>query len=354
MNVASLSAILKSAFRFPVWNADADALIAPDGSEVALGGGSWDGVLAKGTITTDQKVMDLSVTWNNAAVTFTGLKLNVTDTASNAASLLMDLQVGGTSKFSVTKGGDVKIPSGARITGGLTNPAEITFTQGNNGGVGFELYNDSAPSFAFWSEPGTGKSQMRSRNSGEVVWTDNSTAVSGAADVRLARDAAGSLAQRNSTNAQTFNIYNTYTDASNYERGFMKWNSNVLEIGTEAAGTGTARVWKIVGGASGSPTAYTAGSTVWVGNSTFLAGFATTGIIVGGNSDVGFKRTAAGIVGITNTTTGGGVLGMQEVTAPSAPSTDGVYIYAEDNGSGKTRLMALFATGAAQQIAIQP
>lgn len=37
-----------------------------------------------------------------------------------------------------------------------------------------------------------------------------------------------------------------------------------------------------------------------------------------------------------------------------APSTKCVRIYAEDNGAGKTRLMALFATGAAQQIAIEP
>lgn len=65
-------------------------------------------------------------------------------------------------------------------------------------------------------------------------------------DTFLTRDGgSGLLAQRNSTNAQTFNIYNTYTDGSNYERGFLKWNSNVLEIGTEKLGTGTQRNVKI-------------------------------------------------------------------------------------------------------------
>ena len=53
---------------------------------------------------------------------------------------------------------------------------------------------------------------------------------------------------RNSTNAQTFNLYNTYTDASNYERGFMRWATNVLEIGTEKAGTGTQRTLVLVAG----------------------------------------------------------------------------------------------------------
>ena len=40
-------------------------------------------------------------------------------------------------------------------------------------------------------------------------------------------------------------------------------------------------------------------------------------------------------------------------SAPSAPSANGVRIYAVDNG-GKTELLALFASGAAQRIAIQP
>jgi hypothetical protein len=45
----------------------------------------------------------------------------------------------------------------------------------------------------------------------------------------------------NGNNAQTFRIYRTSTDASNYERGFMRWSSNILQIGTEAAGTGSLR-----------------------------------------------------------------------------------------------------------------
>ena len=50
----------------------------------------------------------------------------------------------------------------------------------------------------------------------------------------------------------------------------------------------------------------------------------------------------------------GQFLEAEEMTAPAAPSSNRVRLYAEDNGSGKTRLMALFATGAAQQIAIEP
>ena len=56
------------------------------------------------------------------------------------------------------------------------------------------------------------------------------------------------LEQRNGTNAQTFRLYNTYTDASNYERAVFGFASNVLRIGTENAGTGATRAIDFVVG----------------------------------------------------------------------------------------------------------
>ena len=51
----------------------------------------------------------------------------------------------------------------------------------------------------------------------------------------------------------------------------------------------------------------------------------------------------------------GGTLELIEYgTAPAAGAANTCRIYCEDNGSGKTRLMAKFNTGAAVQIAIQP
>lgn len=47
-------------------------------------------------------------------------------------------------------------------------------------------------------------------------------------------------------------------------------------------------------------------------------------------------------------------LEITEVTAPGVGGATSVRIYAEDNGAGKTRLMAQFGTGAAQQLAIEP
>jgi len=49
-------------------------------------------------------VLDMATTWNNGAVDFTGIKLNVTDTASGGGSKLLDLQRNGTSQFFVATG----------------------------------------------------------------------------------------------------------------------------------------------------------------------------------------------------------------------------------------------------------
>ncbi len=61
--------------------------------------------------------------------------------------------------------------------------------------------------------------------------------------LQLRPDAAGILAQRNSTNAQALRVYNTWTDASNGEWFEADWQTtaNTLLFGTNANGTGTVR-----------------------------------------------------------------------------------------------------------------
>lgn len=169
-------------------------------------------------------ISNLTTTWNNVATTFTGVKLNVTDTTSAAASLLMDLQVGGVSKFKVSKTGALNFDADTQISG-------------SGGFLTFRSYGVAALSI--------GSAQLTVGNTsssfGSILLQGQSSA-----SVVLALDsAANTLAQRNGVNAQTFRLYNTFTDASNYERGFMRWNSNVLEIGAEKAGTGTLRAMRL-------------------------------------------------------------------------------------------------------------
>jgi hypothetical protein len=245
-------------------------------------------------------IYNLSDAWNDAGVTFTAIKMNVLDTASNAASLLMDLQTGGVSFFRVQKNGLVEAGRfGVTGQNGMQfNPAtgQLSLSRSADGGTVIALNapsnNISAGSFILGS------------------------------DTILVRDgAANTLALRNGTNAQTFRAYNTFTDASNYERGYVRYASNVLQIGHEGAGTGNNSRTIQFQTAGFNPLALDANSATFSVNllcSTAFQEFSERG------------------------------------TAPTAPATNSVRIYAEDNGSGKTRLMARFATGAAVQIAIEP
>jgi len=175
-------------------------------------------------------IYDMADTWNDGATTFTAIKMNVTDTASDASSLLMDLQVGGSSKFSVDKNGNALLGRDRLYEGSV---------EAFNYGIGLFLngiyYLQTRP----FSPNGTAVDIRNAKNVDLNIGgasTSNPKIFMGN-NLILTKDAADTLAQRNGTNAQTFNLYNTYTDASNYERGFIKWNSNVLEIGTEAAGS---------------------------------------------------------------------------------------------------------------------
>ena len=73
-----------------------------------------------------------------------------------------------------------------------------------------------------------------------------------------------------------------------------------------------------------------------------------------GTNDIDLVRMAAGIARIANGSTGGGALQFTEMTAPTAPAANNAILFLQDNGAGKTQLMVLFPTGAAQQVAIEP
>jgi hypothetical protein len=74
-----------------------------------------------------------------------------------------------------------------------------------------------------------------------ISWSDNSGDFT-THDTLLARDAAGILAQRNGSAAQTQRTYNNYTSATVFERGTFGFpiGTNRLRIGTEFLGAGMA------------------------------------------------------------------------------------------------------------------
>jgi hypothetical protein len=165
-------------------------------------------------------VLDLAQTWNASGTTFTGLNLALTNTASASASSYFNINLDGVEAFSIRRG---ESSVGATLIRCGGSGLRWTARTRTGGGVGLN----------FEHTLGIGSSL-------EFLATASGTT---AGDVALLRDGASdTLAQRRSTNAQTFNIYNTFTSATNHERGFLKWSSNVFQIGTEkGSGGGTAR-----------------------------------------------------------------------------------------------------------------
>ena len=173
-------------------------------------------------------ISNMTATWTDSGTTYTAVKMNVTDTASNAASLLLDLQTNGTSSFRITKGDPVLI--GAGNSGRISYSSlagSITFGTASNA-LRCGYVNTSA-----------GLAERLSLASDLPIGFTATTSALGAIDTILARDnAANTLGQRNATNPQNFRVYNTYTDASNYERVSFGWTGSIAYITTAAAGAG--------------------------------------------------------------------------------------------------------------------
>ena len=144
------------------------------------------------------------------------------------------------SGLSVGGGGNSSGSSG--ITVGTT-----TITSGSNTKV---LFNNSGV-VGEYTITGTGNVVMSASPTLTGTAVLENASLSGSinfnSDTYLTRDAANTLAQRNGANAQTLRVYNTYTDASNYERGFVGWTSNRFDITTENLGTGGSRAIGIRG-----------------------------------------------------------------------------------------------------------
>ena len=119
-------------------------------------------------------------------------------------------------------------------------------------------------------------------------WSNDTTSF-GTSDVILNRDAANILALRNSTAAQAFRVYNTY-DGTNDERGFFRWASNVLQIGTDKIGTGTARALEFQTDGTTRLTIAANGAV------TFASGITTSGTVNAVGSNVNCGSFAAFVI----------------------------------------------------------
>jgi hypothetical protein len=285
--------------------------------------------LTGGTVTASAPLIDATQTWNNASNIFVGLRFTATNTASDLGSDLMQLRVGSTTMFNVRRDGAVAAADSFYCNGATM--------QGN---------------------------AFRAGSSGSLTFTSGSNGYAGSSDTALSREAAGVFRMTApAAGAAGLLLYNTTTTATNYERGFLRWSSNVLQIGTEKLGTGTARNLElqtdgatrvtiqtgglqVAGGATIDTNAFRAGSN---GALIFTSG--TNG--GGGSYDTELNREAAGVFRIRSQAGAATGLVLYNTFAITTNweraflrwSSDVLQIGSEKLGTGSARALAFQTDG---------
>lgn len=314
-----------------------DALSSAATFRNLIGLGSNDAVtfkeatLTSGTVTSSTPLINATQTWNDAATTFTGLKLDVTNTASASTSLLMDLQVGGTSRFKIQKDGKLFFGSSAvenNIIETLRNGASRLVLSSDGGG-------------SFFLGPSSGYILTARQNVGiafkgtiPIGFSPTNSTYSNI-DTRLYRDAANTLAQRRGTNAQTFRLYNTYTSSTSFESLQLQWNNNEARIGTSVGSAGGTQRRMILG--------------TWNATGTWSS-MLTVSSATNVEASVGFNPSGNNTLLIGNSARYWKSIYcnehyFSEIMPPTTPPADRCIVYAKDNGSGKTQLVVLMPDG---------
>jgi hypothetical protein len=219
-------------------------------------------VLTGGTRTTSAPLIDATQTWDGSGQTFTGLRVNVTDTASAIASSLLTLQRSGSTIVSVRKSGAVEIAVDYTAIADTVGPLRIvsTTTAGGARALGFDslggldlganqkirfggqIIVDANISGGASGFRNAGADYSFISNNASVELRRNTVLIGVTNPTALEYEATDTLGQRRGTNAQTFRLYNTWSSAgANFERTRLSWASNVFLFGTEKAGTGVAR-----------------------------------------------------------------------------------------------------------------
>lgn len=199
-----------------------------------MSGTAWDDTnraltVTGATVTTNNPILNLSQTWNSGATAFTGFAFAATNTASATGSLLFNWLAGGISRFKfIENTGTASDRRLSLFAGGL---CFVDY------GTRYVAGNDNSGYRQWLFHPGTG---FAVSSVDYIGFSSQQLNAHGYAfDIKLYRDAAATLALRDGTAAQTYRIYRSYTDASNYSRWTVKWNTSTAILHAEGAGTGS-------------------------------------------------------------------------------------------------------------------
>ena len=115
-------------------------------------------------------IYDLTDTWSDGNTTYTSIKMNVTNTASSAASKLIDLQVGSSSLFSVDKDGKIADATELQVDNVKVDGNTVSSTTGN---LVLDPYSGSKISLdgLLWpNADGTANQMLQTDGAGNLSW----------------------------------------------------------------------------------------------------------------------------------------------------------------------------------------
>lgn len=297
--------------------------------------------IASGSLSSSTPIT-LTQTWNNAGTTFKAATITITDTNSASGSLVLDIKGGSsgtTNILNINRLGVMDIGSSS-LAGidFMKMTTQYATCKWGMGGAG-NLYLDRS-----FSVVGSGSNVQAAIDDGYL-------GIGTSGDTRLYRDAAYSFAIRNSTNAQSLAIYNTYTSSSNYERLRIYGTalaSFTIAAERDATPTGSYRGINIMTGGLNMIQLASDGSSTTIGNSSNASNFikitgqyGTCNISQGGSGNLVFDKSiavAGGVRIVNSNDLGAFVIGTSEDT----------YLCR----GGAARAWAMRGTGGAHSLAI--
>lgn len=148
--------------------------------------------LTGGTVTADLPVLSMTQTWNNAAITFNAIDLNVTSTASlfgiNTESMLVRLRKNGTRVASINRDGGFYSASGYSVEGEAGSGGNWRGVASNGEGPGF-TYNN----LPFAAVGGIPSFRFILRGDVRLGWVPSTSLAYQDADAFFMRDAAATV-----------------------------------------------------------------------------------------------------------------------------------------------------------------
>lgn len=190
-------------------------------------------ILGANTFTAAQTLPAGTVT--APSLTFTGAGTNTGIYSSGANNI--DFSTNGVLRVTIPSGGGVRCPLGS-----ASAPA---FAMGTSGNPSTGFYSFGLDADISWTMGGVRRGFFGTSSLG-VLHDSGQINVGVGAETTIMRDASHVWGMRSATNAYALRVYNTFSSATNFERGVFDWRttSNTLRVGTEK-GSGGGTAWPL-------------------------------------------------------------------------------------------------------------